>query len=204
MAFFGSRPSLPIDERERALNEEIARLEKEIAGLKSSPTKTKRDRDRESAGVQTTQISSTSAPSVPVAAPVISQVISAVNAESAVAPVPLPPTPPPSHPALVATALKSKPPVGLTVPVTSNDPHFNDFGVRKFDVKAWWENLLGQWRRSPSGPANPEMVKYLATGSVQGLRPLRFERRVARNRTIGLVAVLVVILYGLAWVFLRN
>lgn len=204
MAFFGSRTSLPIDERERALNEEIARLEKEIAGLNSPPTKAKRDRDRGPAAAQTTQISSAFAPAAPVAAPVIPQVISPVSPESAVAPVPLPPTPPPSHPALVSTALKAKPSLGLAAPVTSNDPHFNDFGVRKFDVKAWWDSVLGQWRRSPSGPANPEMVKYLATGSVQGLRPLRFERRVARNRTIGLVAVLVVILYGLAWVFLRN
>ena len=30
--------------------------------------------------------------------------------------------------------------------------------------------------------ANPKLINYLAAGSIQGLRPLRYEKRVARNR----------------------
>ena len=51
-----------------------------------------------------------------------------------------------------------------------------------------------------SGPptSNPKLVNYLAAGSVQGLRPLRYEKRVARNRLLLLLAILIAVLWGLA------
>ena len=104
-------------------------------------------------------------------------------------------------PSLKATAATTALPVARR---GINDPRFNELGERKFDLGQWWAGMKTHFHRETVGPANPEMVKYLATGSVQGLRPLRFERRIARNRTIGLVAVLVVVLYGLAWVFFRR
>ena len=47
-------------------------------------------------------------------------------------------------------------------------------------------------------------MKYLAAGGVQGLRPMRYEKRVARNRFIVLVVVLFVILLGVISLFVRN
>jgi hypothetical protein len=47
-------------------------------------------------------------------------------------------------------------------------------------------------------------VNYLAAGGVHGLRPMRYEKRVARNRFILLVVALFLILLGIIWVFIRN
>jgi hypothetical protein len=58
--------------------------------------------------------------------------------------------------------------------------HFNELGVRKFDLLAVWERIKKQFAGRPLG--NPKLVNYLAAGSIQGLRPLRYEKRVARNR----------------------
>jgi hypothetical protein len=47
-------------------------------------------------------------------------------------------------------------------------------------------------------------VNLLAAGSVQGLRPLRYEKRVARRRFILLVIALTLVLLGIVSVFVRN
>ena len=72
---------------------------------------------------------------------------------------------------------------------------YNELGVRKYDLPALWNRL----RHFFSGPStsNPRLVNYLAAGGVQGLRPLRYEKRVARNRFILLVIVLFAILLGI-------
>ena len=50
---------------------------------------------------------------------------------------------------------------------------------------------------------NPKLINYLAAGSIQGLRPLRYEKRVARNRFFALAGSVGVILLGLffCWLF---
>ncbi len=53
-------------------------------------------------------------------------------------------------------------------------------------------------------PANEKLVNYLAAGSIQGLRPLRYERRVARNRIIFVCVVLGLILWGVLIVFWQT
>ena len=81
-----------------------------------------------------------------------------------------------------------------------NSPeHFNEHGVRKYDFPA----LLQRLRAFFTGPntSNPKLVNYLAAGGVQGLRPLRKEKRVARNRFIFLALFLFVVLFGIFWVF---
>lgn len=85
------------------------------------------------------------------------------------------------------------------VPLAVRDDHFNAQGLRKFDLAAAWKRWAG-WFSSPT-PSNPQMIRYLASGSVQGLRPLRYERRVARNRFVGLFLLLFVILWGLLAVY---
>ncbi len=47
-------------------------------------------------------------------------------------------------------------------------------------------------------------MSYLAAGGLQGLRPLRYEKRVARNRFIALVLLLFLILLGFFAVFVKH
>jgi hypothetical protein len=80
---------------------------------------------------------------------------------------------------------------------------FNELGVRKYDLPALFNRLRNHLR----GPttSNPRLVNYLAAGGVQGLRPLRYEKRVARNRFIWLVVVVSVVLFGLFyWILGRH
>jgi hypothetical protein len=80
--------------------------------------------------------------------------------------------------------------------------HYNDLGVRKYDFPA----LLARLRHFFRGPStsNPKLVSYLAAGGVQGLRPLRKEKRVARNRFIAFTIFLLVILMGLFYKILQR
>ena len=72
---------------------------------------------------------------------------------------------------------------------------FNELGVRKYDLPALFNRVRNHFR----GPttSNPRLVNYLAAGGVQGLRPLRYEKRVARNRFCALVIVVGAVLRGL-------
>jgi len=110
-------------------------------------------------------------------------------------------TRPPEKPA-PAPAPKPREPVFEEVkaakisPGTVEAPElFNELGVRKYDLPALFNRLRNHLR----GPttSNPRLVNYLAAGGVQGLRPLRYEKRVARNRFIWLVVVVSFVLFGL-------
>jgi hypothetical protein len=63
-------------------------------------------------------------------------------------------------------------------------------------------NLVRQVKGTPG--SNPQLVNYLAAGSIQGLRPLRYEKRVARNRFLFLVIFLVLLLLGILTSFIRH
>ena len=78
---------------------------------------------------------------------------------------------------------------------TVSADYSNDLDVRKYDLAA----LLRRFRDQFRGPSttNPKLVSYLAAGGLQGLRPLRYEKRVARNRVIALALVLFVMLLGI-------
>jgi len=97
----------------------------------------------------------------------------------------------------VDTKRLMKPTEGTTTP-----EHYNEFGVRKFDLPA----LIQRLRETFHGPttSNPKLVSYLAAGGIQGMRPLRREKRIARNRFLGLVVILLLALLGLLAVFLRS
>ncbi len=79
--------------------------------------------------------------------------------------------------------------------------HFNDLGVRKYDLAAFLHRLKNHFRGPPT--MNPKLVNYLAAGSIQGLRPMRYEKRVARNRVLALVIVILLVLLGL-WAILPR
>ena len=78
----------------------------------------------------------------------------------------------------------------------------NELGTRRYDLVAVWRRLQNHFRGPTS--SNPKLISYLAAGSIKGLRPLRYEKRVARNRFIALFIALVLLLLGLLYSFLRN
>ena len=121
---------------------------------------------------------------------------------------PAPEVPAPSHTAAESRAAESPvfEKVNLHRVTQQPEPHspeqFNELGVRKYDLAGAWRRLLHQFR----GPDahNPRLISYLASGTIQGLRPLRYEKRVARNRFVGLFLLLLLILWGVAYVFFRH
>lgn len=109
------------------------------------------------------------------------------------------PSPVPSEPVFedVGRAHLKEP----TEPATTRE-HYNELGVRKYDITTLWRRIRDLFR----GPTttNPRLVTYLAAGGVQGLRPLRYEKRVARNRFIAFAVGLFLLLLGIYIVFLKR
>jgi len=84
-----------------------------------------------------------------------------------------------------------------------NTPAYpNELGVRKWDWLGAWRRLKNHFHGPPAN--NPRLINYLAAGSIQGLRPMRYEKRVARNRVIGLTIILVAVLWGIAAFIWRH
>ena len=79
---------------------------------------------------------------------------------------------------------------------------YNELGLRKYDLLSVWQRLRQQLR-GPAAP-NPKLVNYLAAGSIQGLRPLRYEKRVARRRFIALSIVVGAVLLGIFLALARR
>jgi hypothetical protein len=81
--------------------------------------------------------------------------------------------------------------------------HFNELGVRKFDLPAVWQRLKDHF--APRPQSNPKLINYLAAGSIQGLRPLRYEKRVARNRFFFLAGSVGLLFLGFfLWLFAHR
>src|SRR5437763_1430119 len=163
-----------ISDRERVLNEEIAALEAQIKTLDSRLQHQARPRLRSTAFPQ-----STTPPRL--------------DSESQ---APAQALPEPIFEEIALDRLHNH----AEAPATA--AHYNELGVRKYDLPALWHRIRNHFR----GPAttNPKLVSYLAAGGIQGLRPLRYEKRVARNRFIALVIVLFLTLLGIVAVFLKT
>jgi hypothetical protein len=179
MAWFKKRHD-PISDRARALGEEIAALEAQIKTLDGRLQKQKAQ----------PRLRSTALPHGP------TLVHSAETAEQILAGgTSMPPSEEPIFEEVDQGRLQSRsdPP--------STPEHYNELGVRKYDLPAFLRRLKDQFR----GPSttNPKLVSYLAAGGIQGLRPLRYEKRVARNRFIALGLLLFLILLGLLAAFVR-
>jgi len=174
----------PISARARVLNDQIAALESEIQKLDTE--------------IQTATAPKLRSTALPHGATVVRK-----PAGGDVAAPGSQRTEPPS-----ASKAEVREPVFEEVkPVRANDEtaspdQFNEFGVRKYDLPALLHRLRGLFSRPAS--TNPRLVTYLAAGGVRGLRPLRYEKRVARNRFIVLVIVLLVILIGIFSIFLGR
>ena len=84
----------------------------------------------------------------------------------------------------------------------STPEHYNELGVRKYDLAAAWRRCQDFFRGAP--PVNPQLINYLAAGSIQGLRPMRYEKRVARNRVILLCVALLLALWAILAIFFHG
>ena len=85
---------------------------------------------------------------------------------------------------------------------TAAPDQFNELGVRKYDLPALFNRIRNHFRRPTTN--NPRLVAYLAAGGVHGLRPMRYEKRVARNRFIFFAAGLLLVLLCILWVIVHN
>ncbi|HWD92718.1 MAG TPA: hypothetical protein VG938_10245 [Verrucomicrobiae bacterium] len=184
MAWFKKKPD-PISDRARALNEEIAALESQIKSLDSKlqqappPAKLRSTAMPHGETIQRSPESESPAPKPEARNPKLE-------------------TPKPHEPIFEEVdqnRLKSR-------TEAATPEHYNELGVRKYDLPA----LLRRIRNHFRGPStnNPKLVHYLAAGGVQGLRPLRYEKRVARNRFIFFVIILFSVLLGLILVFVKH
>jgi hypothetical protein len=110
------------------------------------------------------------------------------------------PTPPPAPAEPVFEEVKVKPLHGRDDPASPD--YYNELGVRKYDLPALWNRIRNHFR----GPttSNPRLVSYLAAGGVQGLRPLRYEKRVARNRVMVLAGIFFAIMLGILLLYLKH
>lgn len=172
MPFFARKPD-PLVDRAKRLTGEIARIEKEIASLNAAV-----------APASTPRLRSTAFGNV-------------IRRASIGGGVPTPRLPP--REARVSRPARTSP---MIAPVDPRDPHFNELGIRKYDLISAWQRMKGHLRGPTSN--NPRMVNYLAVGSIQGLRTLRYERRVARNRFLAFFILLLLILWGLAFTWFRQ
>jgi hypothetical protein len=183
MALF-KKKSDPISDRARALNEEIAELEAQIKQL-DGKLQEKDEKDGSGPRLRSTAVPQGST---------ISHV--PLSSEEPTASPAAPVAHEPIFEEVNQNLLKSKP------ETTTTPGHFNELGVRKYDLPALWQRIRNHFR----GPSttNPRLVSYLAAGGIQGLRPLRYEKRVARNRFIVLVVGLFLLLLGIILVFTKQ
>jgi hypothetical protein len=170
----------PISERARKLSEEIAALEAQIRKLdsKSAPA------NSSAASASAPRLRSTALPH-------------GAAAHAPAAPSP-PPAPVPHEPIFEEVDQKRL----KAEEDAEKDGHYNDLGVRKYDLAAFIQRLKNNFR-GPS-TANPKLVNYLAAGSIQGLRPMRYEKRVHRNRLVFMVVLILAIMLGIFAIVRRH
>ncbi|MGZ4961651.1 MAG: hypothetical protein ACXWBP_08235 [Limisphaerales bacterium] len=165
----------PLSDRAKALNAEIAALETKIRKL------------NQQAGTGTPEVNKSGARVRSTALPHGSTILAA-NPSQAKAPEP------------VFEEVDQKPIKEATSQRPSAVP-IEDLSTPK--QKMGFLDRLEQIFRPPP-LSNPKLVNYLAAGSIQGLRPLRYEKRVARNRFLAFAFVLVVVLFGICAALIKH
>lgn len=74
-----------------------------------------------------------------------------------------------------------------------------ELGIRKSNLAGFWDRLKNEFRGQST--SNPKLVNYLAAGGIHGLRPMRYEKRVARNRFLLVFIILLAVLIGVFAIF---
>ena len=100
-----------------------------------------------------------------------------------------------------AVVFESANPERLAVTPEVEEVHLNDLGGRRVNVPALWRRFKKRLFGEPV--SDPRLINYLAAANIHGLRPLRHERRVARNRFIFWSLALFLLMWGLTTVVLR-
>jgi cell division protein FtsB len=90
----------------------------------------------------------------------------------------------------------------LRQPVKYLQERLDGLSSKSTGLKAKLKELKENVGASPA--ANPKLLKYLSTGNLEGLQPLRREKRIARNRVLFLTVLLALVLLGLASVVMEN
>ena len=185
MALFKKKHD-PVTERAKAIDEQIAALEAEIKKLSQKPAAASPSNG--AAPVSSTL--STPAPKAGFGQPRLRS--------TALPHRTTPVEPAPAHDPIFEEVNQTQIKADTEPPVAAPE----ELGTRKSDVSSWWQRLMRHFH----GPvtSNPKLVNYLAAGSIQGLQPLRYEKRVARNRFIFFAAVLFLALWGLIAMFYRR
>lgn len=167
MGLFSKKKDDPISERARALSEEIAALEAQIRAL-----------DSEKQPASTSRVPRLKSTAFPNGSETHRQSSQPRASE-------------PIFEDVDQKLLKSK---DEAVAKEQHLEHYNDLGVRKYDLAG----LVARLKNNFHGPTtnNPKLVKLLAAGSVRGLSPMRYEKRVARNRFLFMTGVLLTVLLG--------
>jgi hypothetical protein len=176
MAWFRKKAD-PISDRARALNEEIAELEAQIQKLDG-----RLQRNHSHPRLRSTALPHGST---------VNHASQSSNSTST--------GPPPQEPIFEEVdrnRLKAQ------AEAAAAPHHDEDLGVRKYGFSALLRRFRGHFHGPPT--TNPKLVSYLAAGGIQGLRPMRYEKRVARNRFIALVVILFFTLLGIILVFSRR
>jgi hypothetical protein len=175
MAWFRKKPD-PISDRARVLSDEIAKLESQIQELDAQL-----QQDHSQPRLRSTALPHGSTVSHPPAEPATPPARAADE---------------PIFEEMGQHVLKARGEAATT------PDHYNELGVRKYDLAALVRRIRDHFR----GPSttNPKLVSYLAAGGIQGLRSLRYEKRVARNRFITFVVILFLLLLGTLLVFLKE
>ena len=175
----------PASERERALRAEIARLEGQIQGLATSGTMPQARTERP-----------------PSAQPNKPQPKLRSTALPGGVHLPKVAGPTPPHPPREQIFEKVDHKRLETPPEKASKALYNELGVRKYDLPGAWQRLLGLFKGNTA--KNQTFVKLLAAGNIQGLRTLRYEKRVARRRFVVFVVVLFLLLWGIIAMFIRR
>ncbi|MGC8743446.1 MAG: hypothetical protein ACP5T0_06175 [Verrucomicrobiia bacterium] len=95
------------------------------------------------------------------------------------------------------TIIDEKPKIKPKEEVHLTPEHFNEFGVKKFD-------LLGKLNKQPQDLDEKKILtKKLIASSLQGPPALRRERRIKRNRLILYTIIIALFLYGFIALLLK-
>jgi len=195
MGFFKKKAD-PISERAKALNDQIAALEAEIQRLSTEPPSEEPIRGTPPPAAANSKETRPGSRHPKLRSTTLPHSHGGSTAQPS-SPEPASPRPPVQESGLEDLNLFRNP-SEATAPASAGPT----LGLRDSESVSVWERIKNNFR----GPAtsNPKLVNYLAAGSIQGLRPLRYEKRVARNRFLLLVIVLALVLWGLLAAFLRR
>jgi hypothetical protein len=171
MGLFRKKPD-PLAQRAQSLNRRIAELEAEIARLNQ-------------------HLPTSDSPPASISTPVPAQDPARPNNPQQRSKPSQTQSPNPSH----EPVFEDMPPRPLEPKnPTPQGKESVQLGLKRPLWSEWWRRLKRQFVDPP--PANEKLVNYLAAGSIQGLRSLRYERRIARNRIIFVCVVLGLLLWG--------